>query len=71
MPQMTVKEDLEGLTLLKKKKTRPRRKLETFPNHHPRRDYVVTLRTQEFTCVVPSHQGSQISAQADYPIYSG
>lgn len=54
MPKLTAKEDLEGLTLLGKKKARPSRKLETFPNHHPDRDYVVTLRTQEFTCVCPA-----------------
>ncbi|OGP83915.1 MAG: NADPH-dependent 7-cyano-7-deazaguanine reductase QueF [Deltaproteobacteria bacterium RBG_16_58_17] len=31
----------------------PARKLETFPNHHPERDYVVTMLTEEFTCVCP------------------
>ena len=31
----------------------PRRKLETFPNHHPKRDYMVTMHTEEFTCVCP------------------
>lgn len=54
MPKMTAKEDLESLTLLSKKKTRPSKKLETFPNHHPERNYVVTLRTEEFTCVCPA-----------------
>ncbi|MFZ1081687.1 MAG: preQ(1) synthase [Candidatus Kryptoniota bacterium] len=45
--------DLSGLTLLGKG-TKPQKKLETFPNHHPGRDYVVTLRTDEFTCVCPA-----------------
>ncbi len=27
--------------------------LETFPNHHIDRDYIVTLTTDEFTCVCP------------------
>ncbi|MBI4634169.1 MAG: NADPH-dependent 7-cyano-7-deazaguanine reductase QueF [Deltaproteobacteria bacterium] len=35
-------------------KTVPTRKLETFSNHHPNRDYTVTLRTEEFTCVCPA-----------------
>lgn len=54
MPKMTVKGDLENLTILSKKKARPGGRLETFPNHHPERDYVVTLRTEEFTCVCPA-----------------
>jgi 7-cyano-7-deazaguanine reductase len=29
------------------------RKLETFPNHNDKRDYVITLQTEEFTCVCP------------------
>ena len=53
MPKMTEKSDLEGLTLLGRGE-KPARKLETFPNHHPARDYVVTLRTEEFTCVCPA-----------------
>jgi len=51
---MTVKtksNDLKGLTFLGKK-TKPVRRLETFPNHHSR-DYTVTLSTDEFTCVCP------------------
>ncbi len=51
--------DLSGLTLLGKG-TKPQKKLETFPNHHPQRDYVVTLRTEEFTCVCPA------TAQPDF-----
>jgi 7-cyano-7-deazaguanine reductase len=53
MPKMTEKSDLEGLTLLGRGE-KPAKKLETFPNHHPARDYVVTLRTEEFTCVCPA-----------------
>lgn len=50
--RITTQVDLEQLTVL----GRPGVKaggLETFPNHHPERDYVVTLRTDEFTCVCP------------------
>lgn len=50
---MTERSDLEGLSLLGKK-AEAVRKLETFPNHHPGRDYVVTLRTKEFTCLCPA-----------------
>lgn len=46
------KNDLEGLTLLGKQ-SRPVRRLETFPNHNESRDYLVTLQTDEFTCVCP------------------
>ena len=53
MPKMTEKSDLEGLTLLGRGE-KPAKRLETFPNHHPDRDYVVTLRTEEFTCVCPA-----------------
>jgi 7-cyano-7-deazaguanine reductase len=50
--RITTKEDLRELTLLGKKGVKQGR-LETFPNHHRERDYVVTLRTGEFTCVCP------------------
>ena len=53
MAKMTRKDDLRGLTLLGRG-ARPGKKLETFPNHHPQRDYVVTLATEEFTCVCPA-----------------
>lgn len=46
--------DLAGLTLLGQGATRPGKKLETFPNRHPDRRYVVTLATDEFTCVCPA-----------------
>jgi 7-cyano-7-deazaguanine reductase len=54
LPKNTPHADLEGLTMLGREKTGPTRKLETFPNHHPDRDYTVTLRTDEFTCVCPA-----------------
>lgn len=50
--KITTKEDLRNLTLLGKTGVKEG-KLETFPNHHPERDYVVTLYTDEFTCVCP------------------
>jgi 7-cyano-7-deazaguanine reductase len=52
MSKKTNKNDLAGLTLLGKP-VQPLRQLETFPNHNPERDYVVTLQTDEFTCVCP------------------
>ncbi len=51
--RLTAKADLQNLTLLGKEKVAPGRRLEAFPNHHPERDYTVTLRTGEFTCVCP------------------
>lgn len=53
MPEITSASDLDGLTLLGKK-ARPGRTLEVFPNHHPERDYTVTLTTNEFTCLCPA-----------------
>lgn len=50
--KMTTRADLKHLTVLGKK-IKPSRKLETFPNHHPGRDYIVTMHTEEFTCVCP------------------
>ena len=52
MAKNTKKNDLAGLTLLGKP-AKPIRKLETFPNHNDKRDYVITLQTEEFTCVCP------------------
>ncbi len=51
--KLTAKSDLENLTVLGKEKVIPSRRLEAFPNHHPERDYVVTMHTEEFTCVCP------------------
>ncbi len=53
MTKKMQKTDLDGLTLLRRD-AKPTKKLETFPNHHPKRDYVVTLKTDEFTCVCPA-----------------
>ena len=33
--------------------THPKRSLETFPNRNPERDYIVELKTDEFTCLCP------------------
>jgi len=49
----TTQTDLEGLTLLGRD-AKPSKQLETFPNHHPGRRYVVTLQSDEFTCVCPA-----------------
>ncbi len=43
----------EGLTFLGREVRQPVRKLETFPNQHPGRRYMVTLVCPEFTCVCP------------------
>jgi 7-cyano-7-deazaguanine reductase len=53
MSRMTQKADLDGLTLLGQG-AKPTKRLETFPNHHPERDTIITLRTDEFTCVCPA-----------------
>jgi 7-cyano-7-deazaguanine reductase len=45
--------DLASLTQLGTGATQPSKQLEAFPNRHPGRDYVVTLKTNEFTCVCP------------------
>ena len=50
---MTDRSDLDGLTLLGAGAV-PSKRLETFPNHHPDRDYVVRLETDEFTCICPA-----------------
>ena len=50
--KLTTELDLGRLTILGKE-SMPSRKLETFPNHHPKRDYMVTMQTEEFTCVCP------------------
>lgn len=53
MKKKTRQSDLDGLTLLGRD-AKPTKKLETFPNRHPERDYMVTLKTAEFTCVCPA-----------------
>ncbi len=50
----TRKSDLKSLTHLGKGRARASRKLETFPNRNPERDYVVTLESDEFTCLCPA-----------------
>jgi 7-cyano-7-deazaguanine reductase len=50
--KLTTQTDLQHLTILGKE-AKTGRKLEAFPNHHPDRDYTVTLHTEEFTCVCP------------------
>jgi 7-cyano-7-deazaguanine reductase len=49
------KADFAGLTLLGRegRDAKPSKQLETFPNRHRERDYVITLQTDEFTCVCP------------------
>ncbi|MCF8054582.1 MAG: preQ(1) synthase [Deltaproteobacteria bacterium] len=49
---LTVREDLQALTLLGSK-AEPTKQLEAFPNHHQERNYSVTLETGEFTCLCP------------------
>lgn len=49
----TSKKDLAHLTLLRGK-SQPGKTLETFPNHNPERRYIVTLSTDEFTCLCPA-----------------
>ncbi len=53
MAKKKTSSDFQPLTLLGSGKlSKPVRKLETFPNH-AKRDYTVTLSTDEFTCVCP------------------
>ncbi|MDR2982038.1 MAG: preQ(1) synthase [Puniceicoccales bacterium] len=51
---LTPKEDLANLTLIGQNKNSPSKKLETFPNRHPGRNYVIELKTTEFTCLCPA-----------------
>ncbi|MBG30563.1 MAG: NADPH-dependent 7-cyano-7-deazaguanine reductase QueF [Opitutae bacterium] len=46
--------DTADLSELGKGATQPQRKLETFPNRHPGRNYLVELETQEFICLCPA-----------------
>ncbi|MFO7569880.1 MAG: preQ(1) synthase [Smithellaceae bacterium] len=53
MAKKTAGMDLKQLTLLGSgQPAKPARRLETFPSH-AKRDYTVTLTTDEFTCVCP------------------
>jgi 7-cyano-7-deazaguanine reductase len=58
-PDMSRAAEASGLTILGRK-AKPAKVLETFPNQHPGRDYVVTLQTDEFTSVCP------ITGQPDF-----
>ncbi len=49
---VTESSDLEGLTVLGGQ-AKPSKKLEAFPNRSPDRYYLVTLETDEFTCLCP------------------
>ena len=51
---LTQPADLSSLTQIGRIRNQPSRKLETFPNRHPGREYVVELRTEEFTCLCPA-----------------
>jgi len=48
----TKKSDLKDLTVLGRP-AKPSKNLEAFPNRSPGRYYLVTLETDEFTCVCP------------------
>lgn len=50
---MTLPSDLNDLTLLGKE-AKPAKKLEAFSNRTPGRYYLVTLETDEFTCLCPA-----------------
>jgi len=45
--------DLDSLSLLGDASAVPQKKLEAFPNRAPERFYLVTLETDEFTCLCP------------------
>ncbi len=49
---LTEPSDLENLTLLGRE-AKPNKNLEAFPNRTPGRYYLVTLETDEFTCICP------------------
>ncbi len=62
----TKKSDLRGLTKLGQS-AKPGKQLEAFPNHNPERYYLVTLETDEFTCVCPmTGQPDFASIRVDY-----
>ncbi len=54
MIRQTEKKDLSHLTLLGQDAAKLPHQLETFPNKHQGRGYIVTLRTSEFTCLCPA-----------------
>ena len=50
----TQPDDLSALSQIGNTKNEPSKQLETFPNHHTGRPYVVTLTTDEFSCLCPA-----------------
>ncbi len=50
--KLTRKNDIRSLSLLGKDSV-PQKNLEVFPNHQAKRDYVITLVTDEFTSLGP------------------
>ncbi|MEJ2051192.1 MAG: preQ(1) synthase [Calditrichota bacterium] len=62
----TPKSDLKGLSALGEG-TKPSKQLEAFPNRSPGRYYLVTLETDEFTCLCPkTGQPDFASLQVQY-----
>ncbi len=53
MAKKNASPDTRGLTQLGRQVNAPSRALETFPNRSQGRDTVVSLRTDEFTCLCP------------------
>ena len=43
--------------------TKPCKKIETFPNPEPRRNYIITMDCPEFTCLCPR------TGQPDFAIF--
>ena len=60
----------KDLTKLGEGGTHPNRNLETFPNRNPERDYVVELKTDEFTCICPK-TGQPDFAEIFNPLCTG
>ena len=50
--KLTTQSDTKKLSLLGKDAF-PQKKLEIFPNHHSNRDYLITLKSNEFTSLGP------------------
>lgn len=62
----TKQSDLKDLTMLGRK-AKPSKKLEAFPNRTPDRYYLVTLETDEFTCICPmTEQPDFANIQVEY-----
>lgn len=64
--KLTSKKDLQSLSLLGNDSA-PQKKLEVFPNHHSKREYTITLTTDEFTTLGPvNRQPDFASLQIEY-----